>query len=122
MNFLKILLPFLISAAVIYIMAYIHIIDFGFGEKNNFTITESLHFIIFGIYGFLLSMAMCKDRIRKPCAVIYIFGLMFFTAVIGIFYEVKIHPHEGNVRDLAMHIVSGILGMIIWRLTRKNEI
>lgn len=122
MKILKILLPFLFGAVVIYIMAYIHAIDFGFGEKNNFTIAESIHFIIFGIYGFLLSIIMCVDKIRKPCNVIYIFGFMFFTAVASVFYEVKVHPHEGNVRDLLMHIVGGFLGMIIWRLTRKNEI
>lgn len=122
MKFFKKLLPFLISAVVIYVMGYIHEIDFGFGEKNNFTIAESLHFIIFGTYGFLLSIIMCIDRIRKPCNVIYIFGFVFFVAIIGVFYEVRIHPHEGNMRDLLMHIVSGVLGITIWRLVRKNEI
>lgn len=122
MKFFKKLLPFLISVVVIYVMGYIHEINFGFGEKNNFTIAESVHFIIFGTYGFLLSMIMCIDKIRKPCNIIYIFGFMFFTAVTSVFYEVRIHPHEGNFRDLTMHIISGVLGMIIWRLTRKNEI
>lgn len=122
MKIFKILSPFLISVAVIYVMGFLHEVDFGFGEKNNTAIAETLHFVVFGIYGFLLSWTMCVDRIRRPCAIIYIFGLMFFTAIIGEFVEVKIHPHEGNLRDLAMHIMSGAFGMIIWRLVRKNEI
>lgn len=122
MKIFKSLLPLLISVVVIYVMGFLHEVDFGFGEKNNIVIAETLHFIVFGVYGFLLSWAMCVDKIRRPCAIVYIFGLMFFTAIIGEFYEVKVHPHEGNLRDLAMHIISGILGMIIWRIARKNEI
>lgn len=122
MIFIKKILPLLISVAVIYIMGFLHEVDFGFGEANNTAIAETLHFVIFGIYGFLLGLAMCEDKIRKPCTIVYIFGIMFFTAVIGEFYEIKIHPHEGNFRDLIVHIVSGAFGMIIWRLTRKNEI
>lgn len=116
-------IPFLISLIVIYSLAYFHEYDFGFDEKVNNSIVKSIHLLIFGIFGFLTCYGICSNgdrKLRSPHAT-YAFGIIFFVAIIGVFNEVRIHPHEGNVRDILLHINGGVLGMVIWRLTKFNS-
>ncbi|KKP97611.1 MAG: hypothetical protein US71_C0018G0003 [Parcubacteria group bacterium GW2011_GWD2_38_12] len=124
MNFLKYRTPFLFSLIAVYFLGYLYRYDFGFGLKINELLTESVHYIVFIVFGFLTCHAMCLGgKIKRPHT-IYAFAIIFFISVIGVFNEVRIHPeHGGNVRDMFFHLSAGILGMIIWRLallTRKN--
>ena len=126
MNFLKYRVPFLLSLVAVYFLGYLYQYDFGFSLKINELLTESVHFTVFVIFGFLTCHAMClSGKIKRPHA-IYAFAIIFFISVIGVFNEARIHPeHGGNVRDMFFHLSAGILGMIIWRLVsliRKNII
>lgn len=124
MIFFRRWLPILISLSLVYFLAYLHDYDFGFAEKTNFFIVESLHFFIFGLFGFLIYAVMCDGKTRRVCT-IYAFAVIFFTSVAGIINEARIHPHEGVFRDMVMHISSGIFGMIAWKLvsvTKLDEI
>lgn len=121
MIFLKYYLPFIINLILVYFLGYLYQYDFGFDLKINGLLTESVHFIVFAIFGFAACLMLCKKgKIKRPHAV-YAFAVIFFVSVIGAFNEIRIHPeHGGNVRDMLFHLSAGILGMIIWRLTKKD--
>lgn len=124
MIFFRRWLPILISLLFIYFLAYFHDYDFGFAEKTNFFILESIHSFIFSLFGFLIYAVMCDGKTKRACT-IYAFAVVFFASVAGALNEVRIHPHEGAFRDMLMHVFSGIFGMIIWKIfsiTKLDEI
>lgn len=117
MNFIKRWLPFFISLLAVYFLGYLYQYNFGFSLRINDLLTESAHYIIFIIFGFLTCHAVClRGKIERPHA-IYAFAIIFFISVIGVFNEARVYPEHGeNVRDMLFHLSAGILGMIIWRL------
>lgn len=119
MNFLIRWSPIALSAVVIYLLAYLHEYDFGFGMKVDYLFSEVVHFAIFIIFGYLTCKSLCRSgQIKRP-HIIYAFAIIFFTAVIGVLNEVRIDPeHEGHFRDMIMHWLGGVLGMVFWRLHR----
>lgn len=123
MIFLKYYLPFIISLILVYFLGYLYQYDFGFDFKINDLLTESVHFIVFAIFGFATCRMLCKSgKIKRPHAV-YAFAVIFFVSTVGVFNEIRIHPEHGdyaNLRDILFHLSAGILGMIIWRLTKKE--
>lgn len=122
MNFLKRWIPFSISLVAVYFLGYLYQYDFGFSLMINELLTELVHFIVFISFGFFACKAICRrGRLQRPY-VIYVFGIIFFVSIIGVFNEVRVRPEHGaNVRDILFHLIAGVLGMIIWRLHRIHH-
>lgn len=117
MNFIRRWSLFLLSLAVVYFLGYLYQYDFGFSLKINELLTEVVHFAVFVIFGFFTCQTLCREgKIKRPHAV-YVFAIIFFISIMGVFNEVRIHPEHGaNARDMMLHLTAGISGMIVWRL------
>lgn len=113
---------FLLGLILVYFIGYLYQYDFGFDPKINELLTELGHFAVFTVFGFLTCKAFClRGRIQRP-HIIYVFGIIFFISVAGVFNEVRIFPEHGaNIRDMIFHLSAGISGVIIWRLHRIHH-
>ena len=124
MNFLKRWMPFLFGLIVIYSLGYFYEYDFGLGLRTNSFLTELGHFVAFVIFGFVACYSFCTGgKIKRPHA-IYVFGIIFFISIIGVFNEVRVHPEHddvANARDILFHLSAGTLGLIIWRLYKMES-
>lgn len=122
MKFMIRWMPLALAIGVIYFLAYFHDYDFGFSVQVNYLLSELVHLLIFSTLGYLACSSLCmKGEIKRPHA-LYVFAIIFFTAVVGVFNEARIDPeHGGHLRDIFMHSFGGVLGMVIWRLHRIHH-
>lgn len=123
MDFFKKIIKFSIGLIAVYFLGYLYEYDFGFAYKINVFLTETIHFFVFALFGFLTCSSVCVGDKTKKSGYIYVFGAILVVAVIGVFNEVRVHPegHSANIRDMIMHFTGGTLGVIVWRLFKISS-